>query len=182
MRNKNAARRIAVVLAVALAVPFAAQADIITLQIPNVPGDTRFAANNGLPADSIRVLTISNTVVNRPDCAGGGSCSGRPVFSDVSIVKRFGESSAPLFLAVARGIAFPTATLSFYRLRQGVPVRYYTITLQEVNVVSQQWIGNSNAADSPDAENLALSYSRITLLDNETGARACYDLRSALVC
>jgi hypothetical protein len=53
---------------IAIGVSFAARADIITLQLPNVPGDATFAANNGLPADSIRVLTVGNSVVNT---AGG---------------------------------------------------------------------------------------------------------------
>ena len=54
----------------------------------------------------------------------------------------------------------------------------YTITLDDVTIASQKWAGNSNAVDTVDTENLELTYSRIILLDNETGSRACYDVKT----
>jgi type VI secretion system Hcp family effector len=185
MRNKIASRSVAAVLSfgIAVGVSFAAQADIITLQLPNIPGDAKFAANNGLPLDSIRVLTVGNSVeASNPGCSGGGACSGKVNFSDLSIVKKFGESSAPLFLLVARGAHLPTATVTFYRVKQGVPAKYYTITLQDVIVASQQWVGNSNGVDAADSESVGLSYSRITLLDNDTGSSACFDVKTNVSC
>ena len=182
MRYSIASRKVCVALFFGLAMPMVAHSDIIALQLPNIPGDARFAAANGLPADSIRVLTVGNAVENVMECVGGGSCTGKAVFSNVSVTKKFGESSAPIFLTVVRGTFLPTATISFYRMRQGAPVRYYTITLQEVSIAKQSWVGNSNAVDSPDAENIELSYARITLLDNETGSRACFDVRRSETC
>lgn len=175
---------------VALAMSFAffivcslvAHADIIALQMPNIPGDARFATNNGLPADSIRVLTVANSVEVSGGTVGGGSGTGKPIFSNLSIVKKFGESSAPLFLLVATGRFIPTATVSFYRVKQGVPVKYYTILLDEVSVSSQRWVGNSNGVDGADAENIELTYSRIRLRDEESGVTACYDVRLVKQC
>lgn len=180
MSRHRSTRRTALIVSFALAMgaPLSAFADLITLQIPNIPGDAKFAANNALPPDSIRVLTVGNMVENTTTTAGGGSGAGKPVLSNLSIVKKFGESSAALFLLAVQGKHAPTATIGFYRMKQGVPTRYYTITLSEVFVALQNWAGNSGAVDSADLENLELAYSRIVLLDNETGARACYDLRT----
>jgi type VI secretion system secreted protein Hcp len=185
MRSTNPSRSAWTLLCITIAAgaSFAAHADLITLQIPNVPGDAKFAANNGLPADSIRVLTVGNSVaVLGGTDSGGGGGAGKAVFSDLAIVKKFGESSAPLFLLVARGTHLTTATVSFYRVKQGVPAKYYTITLQDVTVSSQEWVGNSSGADAADSESVKLSYSRITLLDNESGTSACYDVKAATTC
>lgn len=183
MRYTIASRKVCVALFFGLAVPLVAHSDIIALQLPNIPGDTRFAAANGLPADSIRVLTVGSSAEQvGGGGVGGGGGSGKTIFSDVSVTKKFGESSAPIFLTVARGTFLPTATISFYRMRQGVAVRYYTITLQEVSIASQSWVGNSNAVDAPDTENIKLTYTRITLLDDETGSRACFDVKTNQTC
>jgi type VI secretion system Hcp family effector len=186
MRTKIASRKVAAALSFGLAigVSFATRADIISLQLPGIPGDAKFAANNGLPADSIRVLTVGKAVRNIiPDGGGGGAGTGKAFFSELSIVKKFGESSAPLFLLVAKGMHLLSATVTFYRTKQtGVLAKYYTITLKDVTVVSQQWVGNSNGVDAADSERVELSYSQITLLDNETGSSACYDLKTNLTC
>jgi type VI secretion system secreted protein Hcp len=176
-----AARAIAFLLATGL--PIVALGDIITLQIPTIPGDAKFAANNALPADSIRVLSVGNAVENTPcDPAGAGGCAGKAVFENVSILKKFGESSPSLFLAVARGQHFQTATISFYRLKGSTPVKYFTISLDEVTIASQKWVGNAGTVDSADSENVEISYTRITMLDIETGARACFDRRLTSQC
>jgi type VI secretion system Hcp family effector len=185
MLNQKASRTVAAVLSFGIAAltSFAAQADIIALQLPNVPGDAKFAANNGLPLDSIRVLTVGNSVANAGSGAtGAGGGEGKAIFSHLSIVKKFGESSARLFLLVAEGTHLQTATVSFYRMKQNVLAKYYTITLQDVTVASQQWVGNSNGVDAADSESVEFSYSKITLLDNETGSTACYDVKLARSC
>jgi type VI secretion system secreted protein Hcp len=176
-----ATRAIAFLLAIGL--PMVALGDIIALQIPNIPGDSRFAANNGLPADSIRVLSVGNGIENTgADPTGGGGGTGKAIFSNVSILKKFGESSPSLFLGVASGRHFQTATISFYRVKQGTPVRYFTITLSDVTIASQKWVGSSNQVDSADSENVELGYTRIIMLDNDTGARACFDRRLVSEC
>ncbi len=186
MPHQIAPRRVAAALCFGIAVvaPFAARADIITLQITNIPGDTKFATNNGLPADSIRVLTVGNSVANTGAGApgGGGGGVGKAIFSNLSILKKFGESSAPLFLLVAQGAHVQTATVSFYRVKQGVPAKYYTITLQDVALASQEWVGNSNGVDAADSESIALAYSQITLYDNETNTSVCYNVKSNQKC
>jgi type VI secretion system secreted protein Hcp len=169
-----AARAIAFLFATGL--PTVALGDIIALQIPTIPGDARFAANNALPPDSIRVLSVGNGVQNPPcDPAGAGGCVGKAIFENISILKKFGESSPSLFLAVARGQHFQTATISFYRMRGSTLVKYFTISLDDVTIASQKWVGNAGTVDSADSENVEISYTRIIMLDNETGARACYD-------
>ena len=175
-----ATRAIAFLLAIGL--PMVALGDIIALQITNIPGDAKFAANNGLPADSIRVLSVGNGIENTGDPAGPGGGTGKAIFSDVSIVKKFGESSPGLFLGVASGRHFQTATISFYRVKQGTPVRYFTITLTDVTIASQEWVGSSSQVDSADSENVELAYTRIVMLDNDTGARACYDRKQVIEC
>lgn len=154
--------------------PSLARADIITLEIPGIPGDIRNAAL-GLPAGAIRVLSVGADIRNTSATVGGGSGIGKPVLSDLSVVKRFGASTPSLFLATATGRRFPEATIRFYRNRNGLEL-YYTITLREAGVTSQKWLGDGGTADSADTESLTLSYTRITLLDVVTGARACYDL------
>lgn len=184
MRYRIASRKVTVAMSFVLAVgaPLLARSDIITLQMPNIPGDAKFAANNGLPLDSIRLLTVGYSAENTGDISGGGGGAGKAVLSKLAVLKKFGESSAPLFLGLVTGIHFQNATISFFRVRQGVPTKYYTITLDDVTVGSQKWVGNAVAADSGDSENVELGYSRITLLDNATGSRACYDLRSIQTC
>jgi type VI secretion system Hcp family effector len=185
MRNQIASRTAAAALSfgIAVGISFAAHADIIALQLPNVPGDAKFAANNGLPLDSIRVLTVGNSVQNTGDGGtGGGGGVGKAVFSDLSIVKKFGESSAALFLLAATGEHLQTATVSFYRAKQGVPTKYYTITLRDVLVASQQWVGNSNGVDAADSESVEFSYSQITLTNNETNTSVCYDVKLIKTC
>lgn len=185
MGNQIASRTVAAVLSfgIAVGVSLAARADIIALQVPNVPGDAKFAANHGLPLDSIRVLTVGNSVVTTTaDGGGGGAGAGKAIFSDLSIVKKFGESSAPLFLLAATGEHLPTATVSFYRVKQGVPAKYYTIKLDDVTVASQQWVGNSNGVDAADSESVAFTYSRITLTNIETGTSTCYDIKLLRSC
>lgn len=184
MRLKIASGKVALAMSFALSIvcPLVAHADIIALQIPNIPGDAKFATNNGLPADSIRVLTVANSVEVSGSNGGGGGGVGKPIFSNLSIVKKFGESSAPLFLLVATGRFIATATVSFYRVKQGVPVKYYTILLDDVAVSSQRWVGNSNGVDGADAENIELTYSRIRLRDEESGVTACYDVRQVRQC
>ena len=166
----------------AAGVPLVAQSDVITLQIPGIAGDTKFATSNGLPLDSIRVLTVATGVENTGTTSGGGSGTGKAILSNVSIVKKLGESSPALFLQAVRGTHFQNATISFYRMKQGVPSKYYTITLNEIFVRSLSWVGNSSAVDAADAENLELEYSRITLLDDVTGARVCYDVKTLATC
>jgi type VI secretion system Hcp family effector len=185
MRYRNALGKVVLGMSFALALgaPIAANADVIALQLPNIPGDAKFAANNGLPLDSIRVLTVGNSVENVTGiCPGGGGCAGKAIFSDLSLVKKFGESSAPIFLLVAQGRHLQTATVSFYRMKQNVLSKYYTITLQDVTVASQAWVGNSNGVDAADAESIKLTYAKITLLDNETGSTVCYDVARNLGC
>jgi hypothetical protein len=43
-------------------------------------------------------------------------------------------------------------------------------------------VGNSNGVDTADSENVALSYSRITPFDNETGTSVCYDIAGNVTC
>lgn len=45
-----------------------------------------------------------------------------------------------------------------------------------------KWVGNSNQVDAADSENVELGYSRIIMLDNETGARACFDRKLVSEC
>lgn len=184
MRNVSGVGRLAAVLSIgiAMAASFAARADIITLQLPNVPGDAKFATNHGLPLDSIKVLTVGNSVENTATTTGGGAGAGKTVFSDLTIVKKFGESSAALFLLAAQGQHLQTATVSFYRMKQTVPVKYYTITLKDVTVAAQEWVGNSNGVDAADSESVKLRYSQITLTNNETNTSVCYDVKLISTC
>ena len=184
MRNKFTSRAIVAVVSLipGVGASFMAQADLITLQVPDIPGDAAFAANNGLPPDSIRVLTVGNSVRLPPcDPGGGGGCGGKPIFGALSLVKQFGASSGPLFLSVVTGKFAPTAKIKFYRVRDGAATAYYTITLQDVLISSQQWQGNA-AADQADSEMIEFAFSRISLRDHETGSRACYDLVTGETC
>jgi type VI secretion system Hcp family effector len=176
-------RSLALGILASAVVSSAALADVITLQVPGIPGDAKFAASNGLPADSIKVLTVSGSAENPVAMSGSsGGGAGKVNFSRLSVVKKFGESSAPLFLQVARGLILPTVTVNFYRIKQGAPVKYYSITLQNVTVAGQTWVGNSNAVDSLDSENLEFVYSTITFQDVDSNTRACFDVQRNQTC
>lgn len=94
----------------AFAVPTAALADLITLSIPGIPGDVTLESQKS----TIEVLSLSNSILNPVQgCAGGSSCTGKAVFSDMVIQKRFDSSSPPLFLALATGKHFANVVISF---------------------------------------------------------------------
>jgi type VI protein secretion system component Hcp len=177
-------RRFAVAISCGLTMGIAgmAHADIITLQMPDMPGDEAFATKFGLPLDSIRVVSVGNSIAT-PDCPGGagGGC-GKPAFTNVEIVKKFGPSTAPLFLEAVLGNRTPWARINFFQVREGVPTKYYTITLNDVVVRSFGWVGSATADAGADAENINLVFGRITMLDNVTGVRACYDLTRGTTC
>ncbi len=157
--------------ALALGAPLAADADVIALHLPGIRA-TRSSPRTTLcrsirSASSRSVTPSQNTASGSPGHGGAGKAT----FSNLSLVKRFGESSAPIFLAAAHGEHLETATISFYRMKQSVPTKCYTITLRGVTVASQAWVGNSNGVDAADAESVELAYERISRRDWSRGCR-----------
>jgi type VI secretion system Hcp family effector len=170
---------VALVVAGLLTAPGVALADLITLQLPGIPGDAKFAANYGFPADAIRVITVGNGIHQTgSDPVGGGGGAGKAVFSNLSVIKKLGESSPALFATVASGRHLQEAWIRFFRLKQGVAVKYYEFRLVDVVIASQKWVGNSVGPEAADTESVELAYARIEMTDVESGAHACFDLRT----
>jgi len=175
-------RKVAIAMSFGLAVgaPTLAYSDIITMQMDGIPGETAFAQKYDLPLDSIRVLTVGNSVKSAIDCSSG-SCLNVITVGNLTAVKNFGESSGPLFLLAVTGKAIKIATISFYRAQDGLLTKYYTITVRNLYIASQKWVGNASG-DKADAESLELAFAQIELLDNETGSKTCFDVKRKATC
>jgi type VI secretion system secreted protein Hcp len=168
-------------IAVTLAAPSTAMADLITLKLPGIPGDV--SGVKGLEG-TIEVLSLSGNVQETVSggSIGTGRFSGTPVFSDIVIQKRFDGSSPALFLALAMGRPLANGVITFLQNTTGGGfTKFFTITLSNVLLTKI-------ATDASEKEVLAgkqqinLNYSRIELKDEVTGQRACWDLRTASSC
>jgi type VI secretion system Hcp family effector len=161
----------------------AAARDLITLQMPNIPGDLALSKALGLPAGSIEILSLSGGVseVTPFSSAGSGAGAHMPNFSSLSLTKRFDGASPAVFLATASGKAFPQALVTFYHVTQGGVTAYYTITLTQVFVSSDQFAGiDKNSA--LDTESFKLDYGQIQLTDVATATTSCWNVVQNTTC
>jgi type VI secretion system secreted protein Hcp len=164
----------------------AAASDLITLQMPNVPGDLAMSTALGLPAGSIEILALSDGVSNSISLAGTGGGAGKANFSNLSLSKRFDGASPALFLGTATGRSFPQALVTFYHVNnKGAATAYFTITLTHVIIASDQFAGSekSSVRDSVlDAESFSLAYEQIQLTDVATAATSCWNVAQNNAC
>jgi type VI protein secretion system component Hcp len=99
-------------IALVLAVPTTATADLITLKLPGITGDVTVEGQQG----TIEVLSRSGNVQEPvTGSAGGSRARSLPVFSDLMIHKRLDRSSPARFLALVKGSLLGSGVITFLR-------------------------------------------------------------------
>jgi type VI secretion system Hcp family effector len=165
-------------IAVALAMPTAAMADLIALNLSNnIHGDITVDGYK----DWIEVLSLSGNVQRTTK-------GGTPIFNDLVIHKRFDRSSPPLFLSMVTGKPLGRGEITFLRQdRFGKYTdKYLNITLSDIVLTKFETDGSETGGD---LEQINLNYSRIQLTawPMQGGLpggpiTACYDVMAARAC
>ena len=165
-------------IALVLAVPTTATADLITLKLPGIHG----RRNRGGAARHHRSL------VSFGQCAGtrNGICrrfeSSKPTgIQRLMIHKRLDRSSPALFLALVKGSLLGSGVITFLRTDQGGFTTFFTITLTNVLLTKFQ-TGDSENGVLAGREQINLNYERIELKDEVTGQSACWNIPAATAC
>jgi type VI secretion system secreted protein Hcp len=165
-------------IALVLAVPTTATADLITLKLPGITGDVTVEGQQG----TIEVLSLSGNVQEPvTGSAGGSRARSLPVFSDLMIHKRLDRSSPALFLALVKGSLLGSGVITFLRTDQGGFTTFFTITLTNVLLTKFQ-TGDSENEVLAGREQINLNYERIELRDEVTGQSACWNIPAATAC
>lgn len=165
-------------IALVLAVPTTATADLITLKLPGITGDVTVEGQQG----TIEVLSLSGNVQEPvTGSAGGSRARSLPVFSDLMIHKRLDRSSPALFLALVKGSILGSGVITFLRTDQGGFTTFFTITLTNVLLTKFQ-TGDSENEVLAGREQINLNYERIELRDEVTGQSACWNIPAATAC
>ena len=165
-------------IALVLAVPTTATADLITLKLPGITGDVTVEGQQG----TIEVLSLSGNVQEPvTGSAGGSRARSLPVFSDLMIHKRLDRSSPARFLALVKGSLLGSGVITFLRTDQGGFTTFFTITLTNVLLTKFQ-TGDSENEVLAGREQINLNYERIELRDEVTGQSACWNIPAATAC
>ena len=165
-------------IALVLAVPTTATADLITLKLPGITGDVTVEGQQG----TIEVLSRSGNVQEPvTGSAGGSRARSLPVFSDLMIHKRLDRSSPARFLALVKGSLLGSGVITFLRTDQGGFTTFFTITLTNVLLTKFQ-TGDSENEVLAGREQINLNYERIELKDEVTGQSACWNIPAATAC
>ena len=165
------------VVLLALVMPTAAMADLITLNLPGIKGDVTLEGQ----ADTIEVISLSGSVQEQPASATSSREASLPVFSDLSIVKRLDRSSPALFLALAKRQLFSNAILNFFRETGSGFTKTFKITLTNVTVTKFGPAASENNVVA-STEQISLKYQKIQLKDVLSGQTACWNIPSATSC
>jgi type VI secretion system Hcp family effector len=150
-----------------------AKADLITLSLPGITGDVTVAGYQG----TIEVMSLTGEVENpvTTGSASSGAGAGKATFGDLMIHKRFDVSSPALFLAVVMGHRFPTAILTFLQgSNNNKLTKVFTMTLSDV-LVTKFGTDATEPHVLAGPEQVNLSYGKIILRDEVTGASAGFD-------
>ena len=158
-------------IALVLAVPTTATADLITLKLPGITGDVTVEGQQG-------TIDVQEPVTGS---AGGSRARSLPVFSDLMIHKRLDRSSPALFLALVKGSILGSGVITFLRTDQGGFTTFFTITLTNVLLTKFQ-TGDSENEVLAGREQINLNYERIELKDEVTGQSACWNIPAATAC
>ena len=165
-------------IALALAIPTTAMADLITPKLPGVTGEVTVEGQQG----TIEVLSLSGNVQEPvTGSAGGSRARSLPVFSDLMIDKRLDSSSLALFLALFRASLLGSGVITFLRTGQGGFTKFFTLTLTNVSLTRFQ-IDDSENDVLAGHEQINLNYERIELKDEVTGQTACWNIPEATAC
>jgi type VI secretion system secreted protein Hcp len=127
-------------------------------------GHVEWIEIEGFSAGSLR--SVTNT--------GGGTTTGNPTGSEITLTKRLDSASPALFRAAATGtIPYPKATLD---LNNGATA-LARIELENVLLAAQSTGGGSGGADRP-SESITLNFTKITytyILPDTSGLYTSYD-------
>lgn len=150
------------VLAVLIAPTGASAANIVTLAIVGIPGDSTLNVAKG----QIDVQSFSFGAAepaSAPNGSGGAS-AGKPSISNLVIAKLEDRSTVPLFAHLLKGTVIPQAVLTFWSTTgDGRLVATYKIGLKNVTVTSQQQSASTGGGEI--AEAVAFAFSDIAILD-----------------
>ena len=143
-------------LALALCSTLAAHAGNIYLNLGDIPGESTSKTHK----DEIEVLAF-NFEITSPAPTGGGGGVGKPILSDISIVKRIDRASPKLAQTLVTGLHLKSAKLSV----EGIAVDqssldYYTIDLEDVVITSVAVSGNET--DPRPTEVIKLNFNKVT--------------------
>ena len=166
----------AVIIGFALAIPMAAMADLITLNLPGITGDVTVEKQQG----TIEVLSLSGNIATGSG-GGSGANSGPPVFSDLIIHKRLDRSSPALFLALVQHQLFSSGVITFLHETGDGFIKFFTIKLQDVFVTKFATDDSENQVLAGN-EQINLAYRTIQLKDTVTGESACWDVLASRRC
>ena len=93
---------------------------------------------------------------------GGGPGAGKTIFEDFTWTQLVDSSVIPIFLGVASGTVFPTATLDVLKSTgASAPVAYFQMIFSDVVLNSLHLNGTGNGA--PPSANASLDYTAVTL-------------------
>lgn len=127
-----------------------------------------------LGAGAFPALSWSFGANNTTSTAGGtGGGAGKVSLSDLHISRRTDSCSPALFTATVSGKHFLHVTLVQQDTRKDDT---FKVTMDEVLVSSYQIGGTQN--DEVPTEQVSFNYSKICFEDVQSGAKACYDLKT----
>jgi type VI secretion system Hcp family effector len=157
-----------------LAFPTAATADLITLSIPGIPGDSLVKGQE----KTIEVMSLSANAKTMPVVGKGQPPSAVPLTADpLKVIKRFDNSSPALFLALATGKVFLSGVvITFFTddPTRGGLIKVFTITLGTV-IISSMSVADDSGPEA-GAETVELTYGQIQLKDEASQQQSCWDL------
>jgi len=136
-----------------------AQAYKTFLKIEGITGSSTNTGHEG----EIDVLSYKAGVVQRAltNLAGGGATSATSDFKPLTIFKGIDLATPPLLVSCAFGQHFPTATLSIFKLSNGVLRPFFKIVLSDVVIASVNEDSDTTDQTGVLVETVSLSYSKI---------------------
>src|SRR3954469_5475343 len=127
----------------------------IFLKLTDIPGESTDAAHK----DEIEIFSYSFGMSNAATVTGGGAGTGKAVFQNISVTKRFDKSSPAMMLYCAQGKHIQEAVITLRKTGADKPVDYLRITLNDV-LVSSISSGGVAGGDVP-TESVTFNYGRI---------------------
>ena len=158
--------------ALALAAPVVANAaQNIYLEIPGLPGDSTATGIPDLKSE-FNVLAWAWGSSNSSTAAG---TAGKASVQDLSVTKYFSAGSPAIFRAVAVGESFSSATLRVYAPATGTSAAQLLWVILMTKVIITSESTGTSSAQTQITENVTLNFETITITDQLTGAKDCFN-------
>jgi type VI secretion system secreted protein Hcp len=149
------------ILLVSAAIAYAAIADVkgaFDTYIKTVPALDGEVSSPAAWVNAWGILSFSIGVSNPVTINNGGLQSGRPSFSDLSVMKQLDKATVMALLKLAQGNHFDSVTLSC--VNHATNVLVYEIKLEEVYFTTIQHSGSAGGDDRP-TESVSFAYGKI---------------------